>query len=136
MIQSIVRDPTFLAKKSVLATKEDVSIAKDLYDTLQVHPDICVGMAANMIGQNKKIIVVRNGPFIMTMFNPSIVSKANPYMTEEGCLCHIGFRPVQRFQNIRVKYQDERMQYHETSFAGVVAETIQHECDHLEGILI
>lgn len=136
MIQPIVKDPTLLAKKSVLATKKDRSIAKDLFDTLNAHLEICVGMAANMIGKNKRIIVVWNGTTIITMFNPVIVFKTNPYMTAEGCLCHIGYRTVQRYKIIRVKYQDDKMKYHEESFAGIAAETIQHECDHLEGILI
>lgn len=136
MIRNIIKDPTLLTKKSIPASPKDISIAKDLFDTLYAHRDICVGMAANMIGETKRIIVVCNGPFILTMYNPKIVTKANSYMTKEGCLCHIGLRQVQRFRNIRVQYQDEQMKKHEASFTGDVAQIIQHECDHLEGILI
>ena len=136
MIRDIVHDKIFLAQKSLPATAKDKKIAVDLADTLRFHSDRCVGMAANMIGESKCIIVIAVGKSILTMFNPQIIRKDKPFSTEEGCLSLTGERPTTRYEQIEVIYQDEKMRKHKEKFTGWTAQIIQHECDHLAGILI
>jgi len=136
MVQPIMKDMIFLAQKSRPAAAEDLPIAQDLLDTLQAHKNECVGMAANMIGQLVRIIVFDNEGTPGIMINPEIVKKAGPYETEEGCLSLEGKRKTLRYQVIRVKYQDMNMRNRMTTFTGWTAQIIQHEMDHLEGIII
>lgn len=136
MIRPIMRDVTFLAKPSAPATPEDKQIALDLLDTLKHNEDACVGMAANMIGISKRIIVVNMGFMNMAMFNPVIVSQKGPYETEEGCLSLMGQRKTTRYEEIEVEYQDMNFEKRKQKFTGWTAQIIQHECDHLEGIII
>jgi peptide deformylase len=131
-----MRDVTFLAKPSVPATPEDKQIALDLLETLKFHEEECVGMAANMIGINKRIIAVNMGFMNMAMFNPVIVSQKGPYETEEGCLSLLGQRPTTRYEEIEVEYEDLQFQKQKQKFSGWIAQIIQHECDHLEGRII
>jgi len=136
MIKPIMKDVLFLAQKSAPATAKDKNIAIDLLDTLQANADRCVGMAANMIGERKRIIVFNLGKTNVVMFNPVIVKKDKPYETEEGCLSLIGERACTRYENIEVEYQDMKMRKQRSKFSGFTAQIIQHECDHLEGIII
>ena len=136
MIQPIVRDVMFLSCKSQMATAEDLPVARDLADTLRAHAHKCVGMAANMIGVNKRIIAFENDGEYMLMFNPVIVKKSGPYDTEEGCLSLTGTRKAKRFQTVKVQWQNEKFQTRLKTFTGWTAEIIQHEIDHCEGILI
>lgn len=136
MIRPIMKDPIFLARKSVPATSEDLQIAQDLLETLEAHKEGCVGMAANMIGVLKRIIAFDNGGTYMVMFNPEIVKCSGQYDTEEGCLSLEGIRPTKRFQSIKVQYQNEKFQTRLKTFAGWTAQIIQHEIDHCNGILI
>ena len=137
MIKELAHDPIWLAQKSQIATKDDLQVAQDLLDTLAAHKDSCVGMAANMIGINKRIIVFDCDGTYMTMMNPEIVSKSGPYETEEGCLSLLGGpRKTQRFQKIKVQYQNEAFQTRLKTFTGWTAQIIQHEIDHCNGILI
>ena len=136
MIKPIIHDTFFLSRKSEPATAADLAIAKDLRDTLAAHRDGCVGMAANMIGYSKRIIIVSLGMFDMVMLNPEIMKKSGLFETEEGCLSLSGVRKTTRYQKITVRYQDEQMKSHTQVFTGWTAQIIQHECDHLEGILI
>ena len=136
MIREICKDETFLAQKAEPATPDDLSIAADLLETLE-HPKAgCVGMAANMIGINKRIIAFDNEGTYMVMFNPEIVKKSQPYQTEEGCLSLTGIRPTKRWQSIKVRYQNEKFQERFKTFAGWTAQIIQHEIDHCDGIII
>ncbi|MBR6617208.1 MAG: peptide deformylase [Oscillospiraceae bacterium] len=137
MIKELVHDPIMLAKKSELANAEDLPAAQDLLDTLQVNKEHCVGMAANMIGVFKRIIVFDNNGEYMTMFNPEIIRKTGEYTTEESCLSLLGGpRQTTRFKTIKVQYQNERLQTRCRTFSGLAAQIIQHEVDHLDGILI
>jgi len=136
MIKPIMKDVLFLAQKSEPATAKDKNIAIDLLDTLQANADRCVGMAANMIGERKRIIVFNLGKTNVVMFNPVIVKKDKPYETEEGCLSLVGERACTRYENIEVEYQDMKMRKQRSKFSGFTAQIIQHECDHLEGIII
>lgn len=136
MIREICKDEAFLAQKAEPATAEDLSVAQDLLDTLIAHKDGCVGMAANMIGINKRIIVFDNEGEYMVMFNPVIVKRSGPYEAEEGCLSLTGTRKAKRFQAIKVQWQNEKFQTRLKTFTGWPAEIIQHEIDHCEGILI
>ena len=136
MVCEIMRDEVFLAQKSEPATPEDLPIAQDLLDTLAAHKDGCVGMAANMIGVNKRIIVFDNQGDYMVMFNPEIVRKSGPYQAEEGCLSLSGVRKAKRWKSIKVQYQNEKFQTRFKTFTGWTAQIIQHEIDHCEGILI
>ena len=136
MIKPIVRDAFFLNQKSESATKADLPIAQDLEDTLRANRDRCVGMAANMIGYRKNIIIVAAGLADFVMINPSTTDKAEPYETEEGCLSLPGTRKTTRYRHITVRYMDKKFEEHTQSFSGYIAQIIQHECDHLEGILI
>jgi len=136
MVREINHDTFFLGQKSEPATEADKGVAQDLLDTLNAHTDGCVGMAANMIGVKKNIIAVSMGPVDVVMFNPVIMRKSKPYEAEEGCLSLDGVRKTTRYQEIDVVYQDIDFKKHRQSFSGFIAEIIQHECDHLEGILI
>ena len=136
MVKPIVRDAFFLNQKSEEATKVDLPVARDLEDTLKANRDRCVGMAANMIGSRKKIIIVAAGFADMIMINPVITDKAEPYEAEEGCLSLPGTRKTTRYNRITVRYQDKNFEEHTQNFSGYIAQIIQHECDHLAGILI
>ena len=136
MIREICRDETFLSQKAAPATADDLATAQDLLDTLTAHKDGCVGMAANMIGVNKRIIAFDNAGTYMVMFNPVIVRQSGPYEAEEGCLSLSGVRKTKRFQTVKVQWQNEQFQTRLKTFTGWTAEIIQHEIDHCEGILI
>ena len=114
----------------------DLPVAQDLLDTLQHHRAGCVGMAANMIGVNKRIIAFEQDGSYMVMFNPEIIRKAEPYDAEEGCLSLVGTRPAKRWHSIKVRWQNEQFQVRVKNFTGWTAQIIQHELDHCEGILI
>ena len=136
MVREIMHDPVFLAVPSERATREDRQIAMDLLDTLRANLDGCVGMAANMIGEHKRIIVIHTGISQMAMINPKIVQKNGSYEAEEGCLSLAGVRKTTRYQSIVVEYQDIMMKKQRRSFSGFTAQIIQHEVDHCDGILI
>lgn len=137
MVKELMHDPIFLALKSEAATMEDLQIAQDLLDTLIANKEACVGMAANMIGVLKRIIVFDNDGTYMTMFNPQIIKSSGPYDAEEGCLSLLGGpRPCKRFQTIKVQWQNEKFQTRIKTFTGWPAQIIQHEVDHCNGILI
>ena len=136
MIREICKAEVFLAQKAEAATADDLNTAQDLLDTLIAHKDGCVGMAANMIGVNKRIIAFENDGEYMLMFNPVIVKKSGPYDTEEGCLSLTGTRKTRRYQTIKVQWQNEQFQVWLKTFTGWTAEIIQHEIDHCDGILI
>ena len=136
MIQPIMKDPLFLGVKSQPATPEDVQVGQDLLDTLAAHREGCVGMAANMIGVRKRVIVFDNEGTDMVMFNPVILKGEGVYDTEEGCLSLPGIRKTKRFQKIKVQYQTAAFQTRIKTFTGWTAQIIQHEIDHCDGILI
>ena len=136
MIRDIMKDETFLSQKAEPATADDLPVARDLLDTLTAHRDGCVGMAANMIGVSKRIIIFANEGTYMTMFNPVIVKKSDPYQAEEGCLSLTGTRKAKRWRSIKVQYQNEKFQIRLKTFTGWTAQIIQHEIDHCEGVLI
>ena len=136
MIRDICKDEAFLAQKAETATAEDLDTAQDLLDTLAAHKSGCVGMAANMIGVNKRIIVFDDDGKYQVMFNPVIVKRDRPYEAEEGCLSLTGRRKAKRFQTIKVQWQNEKFQPRLKTFTGWTAEIIQHEIDHCEGVLI
>ena len=131
-----MKDILFLGQKSEPATKQDLSVGQDLQDTLQANSDRCVGMAANMIGVRKKIIIVNMGLINVVMYNPVILKKDSPYETEEGCLSLTGVRKTIRYENIEVEYQDSSWKKHRQKFSGWTAQIIQHEVDHLNGVII
>ena len=136
MVREIVRDVFFLGQKSEPATKQDISVGQDLMDTLKANQNRCVGMAANMIGVKKKIIIVNIGLMNIVMYNPVILKKDTPYETEEGCLSLDGTRKTVRYQNIEVEYMDGSWKKHRQKYSGWTAQIIQHEIDHLSGIII
>ena len=136
MIREIVHDPIFLAQPSAPATEEDLPIAADLIDTLKANMDRCVGMAANMIGKKKRIIVMAKGPIAVAMINPVILSVSGEYETEEGCLSLEGVRKTKRYRSIRLKWQDMQMKEHIGTLDGFQAQIVQHEIDHCDGKLI
>ncbi|AUI72554.1 peptide deformylase [Companilactobacillus alimentarius] len=136
MIRPINHDQNFLKQKAQLATKNDLPIVQDLQDTLKANSKNCVGMAANMIGQNKKIIIFSLGMMAVVMINPTIISKKNSYVTFEGCLSLEGQRQTTRFKEITVKYLDTDFHEHIQEFSDFIAQIIQHEIDHCDGILI
>ena len=136
MIRDICKDETFLAQKAEAATADDLNTAQDLLDTLIAHKDGCVGMAANMIGVNKRIIVFDCDGEYMVMFNPVIVKQSGAYETDEGCLSLTGTRKTKRHKVIKVQWQNEKFQTRLKTFTGWTAEIIQHEIDHCEGIVI
>ena len=137
MVKELIHDPILLARKSTPATLDDGQTARDLLDTLTFHAETCVGMAANMIGVCKNIIVFDNQGEYMVMFNPKIVRQSGEYVTEESCLSLLGGpRKTKRYQKIKVQYQTPELQTRLKTFEGWTAQIIQHELDHLEGILI
>lgn len=136
MIRDICKDENFLARRGETAVPADLGIAQDLLDTLMAHKDGCVGMAANMIGVNKRIIAFDNEGTYTLMFNPVIVKHAGPYEVEEGCLSLTGTRKARRYQTIKVRWQNEAFQTRLKTFTGWTAEIIQHEIDHCDGIII
>ena len=137
MVRELMHDPIFLARKSAEATAEDLETARDLLDTLTFHKDGCVGMAANMIGISKRIIVFDKEGEYMTMLNPVILKASDLYETEEGCLSLLGGpRKCKRYRKIKVQYQNLQMQTRIQTFTGWTAQIIQHEIDHCNGVLI
>ena len=137
MVRQLVHDPILLARKSTPAAKEDLDTARDLMDTLLHHREGCVGMAANMIGVTKRIIVFQDGSGYRTMLTPEILKAAGPYETAEGCLSLLGGpRKCKRFQKIKVRWQTEAFQTRIKNFEGWTAQIIQHEIDLCNGILI
>ena len=136
MVKEIVKDTMFLSQKAEKATEKDKYIAKDLLDTLKANKDRCVGLAANMIGYNKSIICVSSGLYDFVMINPVITNKSDEYETEEGCLSLIGERKCRRYKEIEVDYLDVNFNSRHGKFTGFVAEIIQHEVDHTNGVII
>ena len=136
MVKQIMRDVLFLRRKSVPATQDDLQTGYDLLDTLKFHREECVGMAANMIGISKNIIIVNNGFRDIVMFNPVVTKKKGPYETEEGCLSLTGVRRTTRYEEIEIEYYDFSWKKHTEKYTGFVAEICQHEVDHLNGIII
>lgn len=136
MIKPIMKDILFLQQQSQEASQADLSIGKDLQDTLLAHQDACVGLAANMIGVQKRIIIVSLGFGHLVMYNPVLISKVKPYQTTESCLSLVGSRPTTRYEEIVVGYRNQDWQEVVMPFTGFTAQIIQHELDHLEGILI
>ena len=136
MVCNIMRDVIFLSQKTEPATEADRQIAVNLLDTLKANEEKCVGLAANMIGEKKAIIAVNMGIVNVAMFNPVIVKRSGSFETEEGCLSLTGVRRTRRYKEIEVEYQDMQFQRRRQKFSGWTAQIIQHECDHLEGILI
>lgn len=136
MVRNIVKDIFFLGQKSATATKADAHIIQDLTDTLRANSEACVGMAANMIGEKKCIIVVSIGMCILPMVNPVIVEKSGKYQTEEGCLSLTGVRKTVRYEMIQVEYADKDFVKKRERFSGWTAQIIQHEIDHCNGIVI
>ena len=136
MVKPIIKDILFLGQKSEEATKEDMHVVTDLEDTLKEHRSECVGMAANMIGYKKRIIIVSMGFMDMIMINPVIIRKDGEYEAEEGCLSLSGQRKTKRHKGITVSFLDKNLKPHKQEFTGSVAQIIEHECDHLEGVII
>ena len=136
MIRPIMRTIEFLKQPSETATKDDLSIAQDLLDTLKAHKDECVGMAANMIGETKRIIAFDDSGKYTVMFNPRILKADDAFKTEEGCLSLVGARPAKRYKSIKVQYENEAFQTRIKTYKGFTAQIIQHEIDHCNGILI
>ena len=136
MIRPIMHDPIFLAQKSAPAGAEDLPVAQDLLDTVAAHREGCVGMAANMIGVLRRIIVFEDGGKYTVLFNPEIVKQSEPYEAEEGCLSLPGLRKTKRYRTIKVQYQNEKLQTRFKTYTGWTAQIIQHEIDHCNGILI
>ena len=136
MIRPICKDTIILSKKSVPATKADMSVVEDLLDTLKANADRCVGMAANMIGVNKRIITFSIGTINIPMINPVIVKRVDPYETEEGCLSLDGVRKTTRYHSIDVEFLDRNFEKQKQTFTDFPAQIIQHEIDHCNGILI
>lgn len=136
MIKTIVKDELFLGQKSETATKADAQVITDLMDTLKANAEHCVGMAANMIGVKKRIIVFSVGIAIVPMVNPVITKKSGLYETEEGCLSLLGVRKTKRYETIEVEYLNQNFKKQKSEFHGWTAQIIQHEVDHCEGIII
>ena len=136
MIRPIVRDVLFLGRKSEPATRMDGAVGRDLRDTLRANRDRCVGMAANMIGVGKRVIIVNVAFADVVMYNPVLLSKDTPYEAEEGCLSLDGVRKATRYQNIEIEYRDASWKAHRQRYSGWIAQIIQHEMDHLDGVII
>ena len=136
MVREIIHDPVLLSRKSSSAAAADVEIAVDLIDTLSAHLDHCAGLAANMIGRQKRIIAFCNGPLLIAMLNPEIISRSGEYETEEGCLSLEGKRKTKRYTTITVTWQDMKMKRHTGTLTGFPAQIVQHEIDHLDGVLV
>ena len=135
MIKPIIKDPIFLAQKSAPAALLDLPVAQDLRDTLAAHRDSCVGMAANMIGVARRIIIFDDNGTASVMFNPEIIKFSGPYEAEEGCLSLTGTRKAKRYRSIKVRYQNERFETRLKTYTGWTAQIIQHEIDHCNGTL-
>ena len=136
MVRKIVKGTHIFSEKAIPATPADKQVITDLLDTLRANRETCVGMAANMIGVNKRIIAVNMGFANIAMLNPMIVSKKEPYEAEEGCLSLKGVRKTTRYQEIEVEYEDIHFKKQHQKYKGWVAQIIQHEVDHCEGIII
>ena len=137
MVRELMHDPIFLARRSTPATREDLPVARDLLDTLEAHRETCVGMAANMIGQTKRIIAVNDNGKLLLMLNPEILKASGEYDTEEGCLSLLGGpRKTKRYEKIKVRYETEAFQVRIKTCTGWTAQIIQHEVDHCNGVLI
>lgn len=136
MIKPIVKDIFFLRRKAETATREDIQVGIDLQDTLRANKEACVGMAANMIGVNKCVIIVNMGFIDVVMFNPVLTKKDSLYETEESCLSLTGVRKTTRYENIEVEYLDMNWKKQRQKLSGWTAQICQHELDHLEGIII
>ncbi|MBQ8974564.1 MAG: peptide deformylase [Oscillospiraceae bacterium] len=136
MERDIVKDAVFLSQKSQPATAGDLQVVIDLLDTLKAHRDGCVGMAANMIGQLKRIIAIDTGVMDVAMINPVILKKSDPYDTAEGCLSHSGQRKTVRYKKIQVEFFDVTFKKHRRTYTGYTAQIIQHEIDHCDGVII
>ncbi len=136
MVREIVKDENFLSQKSAPATINDLNIAQDLFDTLAENANHCVGLAANMIGELKRIIIVDDNDNYIVMFNPQILKCSQPFKTEEACLSLIGVRPTKRYRTIKVEYENEKFQKRVKTFKDFTAQIIQHEIDHCNGIII
>ena len=137
MVKPINKDVFSLNRKAEKATRADLQTARDLLDTLMANRERCVGMAANMIGVNRRIIALYLGPFPMAMLNPELLwTSPETYEAMEGCLSLPGERPARRYESIELRYQDLDMETHCQRFSGFPAQIIQHELDHCEGILI
>ena len=136
MVRKIVKGTHIFSEKAIPATPADKQVITDLLDTLRANRETCVGMAANMIGVNKRIIAVNMGFANIAMLNPMIVSKKGPYEAEEGCLSLKGVRKTTRYQEIEVEYEDIHFKKQHQKYKGWVAQIIQHEVDHCEGIII
>lgn len=135
-VQNIIHDQLFLSQKSTSANRADLKIAEDLRDTLLANRDKAAGLAANMIGKNKRIIAFYVGPLPLVMLNPRIIRRSGEYLTSEGCLSLNGERKTKRYKTITVTYQNMSLETKTQEFTGFIAEVIQHEIDHCEGILI
>ena len=136
MVRQIVRDTFFLSQKSAPATPADRAVMQDLLDTVRANADRCAGMAANMIGFHKRIIAFNAGPIAVTLINPEIIRRSQPYEAEEGCLSLSGVRKTTRYQEIEVRYLDQSFKPRTQIYEGWIAQVIQHEIDHCDGILI
>ena len=136
MIQPIIKDEDFLRQPSMPATDKDLSVVQDLLDTLAANSKNCVGLAANMVGVLKRIIIVDDEGNPLVMLNPEIIKQSEPYQTEESCLSLIGTRPTKRYKAIKVRYQNTELQTRLKNFKGFKAQIIQHEIDHCNGIVI
>ena len=137
MVKELVHDPLLLARKSQPASREDMQVVQDLMDTFAAHRETCVGMAANMIGEFRNIIIFDNEDVPMVMLNPEIIRQEGPYTTKEGCLSLLGGpRETVRYQKIKVRYETTEFQVRLKTFTGWTAEIIQHEIDHCRGVLI
>ena len=136
MVREIVRDPVFLGRRCRPATAEDLSVAADLADTLEANRERCVGMAANMIGSDVRIIVFADGKDSTVMLDPEIIKRSGPYTTEEGCLSLDGVRQTKRYEMIKVRWRTPELKLRIKTFTGFTAQIIQHELDHCDGILI
>lgn len=136
MIRDIMRDPLFLGQKAEKATCKDLSVGRDLEETLAYHREHCLGMAANMIGINKRIIAFVDGKYIRCMYNPYVVKASGAYQTEESCLSLVGSRACTRYAEIEVTYTDKKGHSHKGNFRGLTAQIIQHEIDHCDGVVI
>ncbi len=136
MVRQIVRDTFLLSQKSAPATPDDLPAVRDLVETLAANRERCVGMAANMIGVLRRFIAVADGDAILVMLNPEILKASGAYHTEEGCLSLDGTRPVRRFRSVKVRWQDEGFRVKIRTFESFTAQIIQHEMDHLEGIVV
>lgn len=136
MVKELCYDINILSKKSIEATKEDIPHIKNLLDTIEFHKKGCVGMALNMIGITKRVIVCEINNKFEVMINPECIKKSIEYITNERCLCHKGETETKRYKKIKIKYFDINFKIKIKTYEGFEAQIIQHELDHLEGVLI